>query len=141
MKIAIINGPNLNKLGTRDSAKYGTFTLIELNQYITKSFPEIEFSFYQSNLEGELINFIQLADEFCDGLIINPGGFSHTSVAIKDALELVKIPKIEVHLSNIASRENFRNFSLTASATNGYLSGFKELSYIGAIFLIIKMNK
>lgn len=141
MKIAIINGPNLNKLGARDSAKYGTFTLNELNQYITKSFPEIEFSFYQSNIEGELINFIQLADEFCDGLIINPGGFSHTSVAIKDALELVKIPKIEVHLSNISSRENFRNFSLTASATNGYLSGFKELSYIGAIYLIIKMNK
>jgi len=141
MKIAIINGPNLNKLGERDKSKYGAFSLNELNNLISDEFPTIEFTFYQSNLEGEIVELIQNSNTNFDGIIINPGGYSHTSIAIRDALELLNIPKIEVHLSNISSRENFRNFSLTASMTNGYISGFKELSYLAAVYLLIKLIK
>jgi 3-dehydroquinate dehydratase-2 len=141
MKISIINGANLNKLGERDPIKYGNLSLEKLNKLIETEFPEIKFDFYQSNIEGEIINKIHEISDLSDALIINPGGYSHTSVAIRDALELLKIPKIEVHLSNISSRENYRNFSITASATNGYISGFKELSYLSAIYLIKKMLK
>jgi len=139
MIITVINGPNLNKLGERDPGKYGNFTLESLNSLIRNEFSDIEFDFFQSNVEGEIINKIQEISGISDALIINPGGYSHTSVSIKDALELLKMPKIEVHLSNIAARENYRNFSITASATNGYISGFKELSYMSAVYLIKKI--
>ena len=139
MIITVINGPNLNKLGERDPGKYGNFTLESLNSLIRNEFSDIEFDFFQSNVEGEIINKIQEISGISDELIINPGGYSHTSVSIKDALELLKMPKIEVHLSNIAARENYRNFSITASATNGYISGFKELSYMSAVYLIKKI--
>lgn len=139
MKITIINGPNLNKLGTRDPNKYGTMTLEELNSLIKNEFPYYEFDFYQSNIEGEIINKIQEINGKSDALIINPGGYSHTSVAIRDALELLNIPIIEVHLSNISSRENYRNYSITASVSNGYISGFKENSYLAAVYIIKKM--
>lgn len=141
MKILIINGPNLNMLSKRDETKYSSFDLEQINDLIKKEFPAIEFSSFQSNLEGELVSAIQNADEKFDGLIINPGGYSHTSVAIMDALELCKIPKIEVHLSHLARREDYRQVLLTAKNTNGYVTGFKENSYLAAAYLLTKLIK
>ncbi|MGD8779933.1 MAG: type II 3-dehydroquinate dehydratase [Ignavibacteria bacterium] len=136
MKILVINGPNLNLLGKRDKSHYGELTLNDIEILIKNEFKEDKFEFFQSNLEGEIINQIQNADKYFEGIILNPGGYSHTSVAIRDALEQCKLPKIEVHLSNIASREDFRKNSITAPKTDGYLSGFHELSYIGGVFLL-----
>lgn len=139
MKILILNGPNLNLIQERNSEHYGELTLEDINKRIMMEFPEIEFTFFQSNVEGELINYIQNSINLFSGLIINPGGYAHTSVAIRDALELCKLPKIEVHLSNIASREDFRKISLTASKCNGYISGFHYLSYICAVYILKKI--
>lgn len=139
MKFIVINGPNLNLLGKRDANQYGAMTLDSIEQLLKSEFSEDYFEFYQSNLEGELIDRIQKAVSFFDGLIINPGGYSHTSVAIRDALTECQIPKIEVHLSNIASREDFRKISITASVCNGYLSGFKEEGYVAAVFLLKRL--
>ena len=136
MKIIVINGPNLNLLDKRPSEIYGNFSLSEIEKIVTARFPNHQFEFFQSNHEGELIEKIQSADLTFEGLIINPGGYSHTSVAIKDALELCAIPKVEVHLSNLAIREDFRNVMLTASSCNGYISGFREKGYLAAIYLL-----
>lgn len=139
MKILVVNGPNLNLINKRSSEEYGTVTLDEIELHIRKNFPSHNFEFFQSNLEGELINKIQSADKNFDGLIINPGGYSHTSVAIKDALEICPIPKIEVHLSNLALREDYRQNLITASSCNGYIAGFKENSYLAAVYLIERL--
>lgn len=141
MKILIVNGPNINLLGKRNLEHYGKRTLLQINRSIKKNYPEDQIEFYQSNIEGELIEVIQKAPEKFDGLVINPGGFAHTSIAIRDALEQISIPKVEVHLSNLAAREQFRTIMLTASVCNGYISGFKEDSYIAAIFLIKRFSK
>ena len=141
MKILIINGPNLNLLSKRNQNDYGAKDLIEIEKLIRKEFREIEFEFFQSNLEGEIVTEVQNADKKFDGLIINPGGYSHTSVAIHDALEICKIPKIEVHLSHLANREEFRQTLITAKKTNGYISGFNENSYLAAVFLMTKLSK
>jgi len=138
MKILIINGPNLNLLGFRDTSIYGELTLDDINKSIIKEFPEIEFEFFHSNIEGMIIEKLQNAQGI-DGLIINPGGYSHTSVAIKDALELIKIPKIEVHLSNLSQRETYRQNLITASSCDGYISGLKHFGYIVAVYAIIKL--
>jgi len=139
MKILVINGPNLNLLGKRDKDHYGVLTLESIEAVLKNEFAEIDFDFYQSNLEGELINKIQSAGDVYNGLIINPGGYGHTSVAIKDALEECKIPKIEVHLSHLANREEFRQTLITAKSCSGYISGFKENSYCAAVYLIKKI--
>lgn len=139
MKILILNGPNLNLLDKRPVENYGALTLPQIEETIRKQFPDHQFEFFQSNHEGELIDKIQTANKSFDGLIINPGGYSHTSVAIKDALELCSIPKIEVHISNLASREDFRHTMLTASSCDGYISGFGEKSYVGAIYILEKI--
>ncbi|GBD89982.1 3-dehydroquinate dehydratase [bacterium BMS3Abin04] len=139
MKIIVLNGPNLNMLGKRDTNHYGKLTPEVINSQIKSEFPDIEFEFFQSNIEGELINKIQVVNGNFDGLIINPGGYAHTSVAIRDALELVKTPKIEVHLSNISKRDNFRQTLLTAGICDGYISGFQELSYIAGVYLLTKI--
>ncbi len=139
MKILILNGPNLNLLAKRDKDQYGGKNLEQIQLLIKKEFPNIKFSFFQSNIEGELVTKIQLADAHFDGLIINPGGYSHTSVAIHDALEICKIPKIEVHLSNLSSREDFRQNLLTAKKTNGYISGFAGNGYLAAVYLLQKI--
>lgn len=139
MKILIVNGPNLNLIEKRDSHLYGNYSLNEINKIIKDEFPDVLLTFFQSNIEGELINEIQQAPNNFDGLIINLGGFSHTSVALCDALEICNIPKIEVHLSNLANREEFRKVSITASKCNGYISGFNYLSYIGAVYIIKKL--
>jgi 3-dehydroquinate dehydratase II len=140
MKILVINGPNLNLLGIREPSNYGTITLQEINNYIENEFKEINFEFYQSNIEGEIVDKIQKAFKEFDSLIINPGGYAHTSVAIKDALETCKIIKIEVHLSHLAKRgENYRQILLTAVNCDGYISGFKENGYLAAVYLAQKL--
>jgi 3-dehydroquinate dehydratase-2 len=139
MKIIVLNGPNLNLLGSRDSALYGTLTLKKIEEKIKSEFPGIEFEFYQSNHEGELIDKVQDAKDNFDGLIINPGGYAHTSVALRDALAECTLPKVEVHLSHLVTREEFRQSLITASGCNGYISGFKELGYLAAVYLIEKL--
>ena len=138
MKILVINGPNLNLLGKRDKKIYGEISLEKINRLICEEFPQEKFLFFQSNLEGAIVDQIQKAEERFDGIIINPGGFAHTSVAIRDALSETKLDKIEVHLSNLSSRESFRQNLLTASVCIGYVSGFKENSYTAAVYLLKK---
>ena len=140
MKFLILNGPNLNLLEKRPDKHYGSLSLDKIEGAVRQEFPGHKFEFFQSNHEGELIDKIQSARNSFDGLIINPGGYSHTSVGIKDALEICSIPKVEVHLSNLASRETFRNVMLTASSCYGYISGFREKSYLAAIYLLEKIN-
>jgi len=139
MNILILNGPNLNLLEKRTAETYGTLSLVQIEETILTEFPDHKFEFFQSNHEGELIDKIQTAHTNFDCLIINPGGYAHTSVAIRDALEICKIPKIEVHISNLASRETFRNVMLTASSCDGYISGFREKGYLAAIYLLEKL--
>lgn len=140
MKILIINGPNLNMLGKRDPDKYGSFTLDDLEKLVKSEYPDHEFSFYQSNIEGEIVSKIQDAPNHFDALIINPGGYTHTSVAIKDSLEVINLPKIEVHLSQVSSREDFRQKMITTQSTDGYISGFKQNSYLAAIYILTKLK-
>ena len=139
MRILILNGPNLNKLGERREDHYGSLTLNKIEDTILNEFPDDNFTFIQSNLEGELVTYIQNSEKEYDGLIINPGGYTHTSVAIKDALEIIKIPKIEVHLSNLSGREEYRQKLITTASCNGYISGFKEKGYLAAIYLLKKL--
>lgn len=140
MKILVLNGPNLNLISKRDNQLYGNKDFNKILDELKNNFPDVTFSYFQSNIEGELIDKIQIAAESFDALIINPGGFAHTSVAIKDALELCNIPKVEVHLSNLAKREDFRQTLLTASSCDGYISGFKDISYHIAVNAIIKLK-
>ncbi len=140
MKFLIINGPNLNLLKLRNPDYYGATDLNSIQENIKNNFPDIEFTFIQSSNESEIVRIINDAVNY-DGLLINPGGFSHTSVAIRDALEICKIPKVEVHLSNIQARDKFRTISLTASVCDGYISGFKSLSYILGVHALIALSK
>ena len=134
-KIIIINGPNLNLLGKRENNIYGNHSLEDIKKQSEEKSAELnlECFFYQSNNEGELINFIHSADKEYDGLIINPAAFTHTSVAILDALRAISKPKIEIHLSNIYTREEYRKKSITSEAVNGVICGFGANSYILAI--------
>lgn len=139
MKILVINGPNLNMLSKRDETKYSAFNIEQIVGLLVKEFPNLQFASYQSNIEGEIVTKVQECELEFDGLIINPGAYSHTSIAIMDALEICKIPKIEVHLSHLANREDYRQNLLTAKSTDGYISGFKENSYLAAAYLLIKL--
>ena len=141
MKILVLNGPNLNMLGARDKDHYGSVTLSDIENMLKEEFSSDYFEFFQSNLEGELIDKIQNSPSYFDGILINPGGYAHTSVAIKDALNLVKLPKIEVHLSNLSTREDYRKILVTASECDGYVSGLKELGYSAGVFLLKRLNK
>lgn len=129
MKIAIINGPNLNLQGHREVSIYGSNTFEQLLERLHRVLPGVEFMYSQSNIEGELINIIQAAGASCDGIIINAGGYSHTSVALHDALCAVPIPAIEVHLSNIFAREEYRHHSLLTSACRGMVCGLGMEGY------------
>ena len=123
MKIAIINGPNLNLLGTREPGIYGNQSFEQYFETLQTKFPAIEFSYYQSNIEGELINEIQKVGFSYDGIIINPAGYTHTSVALGDAIAAIKTPVVEVHISNIFAREEFRKISLVSGKSVGVISG------------------
>ena len=141
MKILVLNGPNLNMLGKRDAKLYGDLSLEKIEKLLEKEFESVSFSFFQSNKEGDLVDKIQTAGNNFDGIIINPGGYAHTSVAVHDALEECSIPKIEVHLSHLAGREEFRQNLVTATGCNGYVSGFKEYSYFAGVYLLQKLLK
>ncbi len=131
MKILIINGPNLNLLGTRDKNVYGTGTLDELNDFLKAEFSGHDLVFFQSNVEGEIINKLQEAmKDGTQGLVANLGAYTHTSVALRDALEPINFPKVEVHISNIHAREEFREKSLTGEVMNGIITGFGKHSYV-----------
>ena len=131
-KIIILNGPNLNLLGEREKSQYGSFTLKDIEktceEYAKKN--NLEVSLFQSNIEGEIIEKIQNARNDQDGVIINAGGYTHTSVAIHDALKVLKIPIIELHISNIYNREEFRHKSLISKVANGIICGFGAEGYI-----------
>ena len=131
MKILFLNGPNLNLLGTREPDKYGTLTLDDIKNIVkaTASELNVEFDFYQSNIEGELVTKIQEAKGVFDGIVINPAAYTHTSVAIRDAIAGVQMPAVEIHLSNIHNREEFRKTSLIAPVCVGQISGFQANSY------------
>lgn len=142
MKLFVLNGPNLNMLGKRDAGQYGTDTLEDIEHMLIDSFPDYEMTFFQSNVEGELVNAIQsLVDEDSDfdGLIANFGGYTHTSVAIRDALEILAIPIVEVHLSNIHAREEFRETSLTGAMADGIITGFGKYSYVLGVYAMEKL--
>ncbi len=130
MNILVLNGPNLNLLGDRDKETYGSTTLSDIEDSLQLAYPNYTFTFIQSNHEGVLIDAILDAREGSkDALIANWGGFTHTSVAIRDALELLTIPKVEVHLSNIHAREAFRETSITGKMMDGIITGFGAYSY------------
>ena len=136
MKILVINGPNLNMLGAREENHYGILTIENIEKLVKSQNMDTEFVFYQSNIEGEIVGIIQNASSTFDGILINPGGYAHTSVAIRDALADCKVPKVEVHLSHLVNRESFRQNLITASGCDGYISGFKENSYLAGVFLL-----
>ncbi|RYD72764.1 MAG: 3-dehydroquinate dehydratase, partial [Sphingobacteriales bacterium] len=123
MKISIINGPNLNLLGTRETDIYGNESFDDYLEKLKASYPAIEFEYFQSNVEGELVNEIQRVGFSFDGIILNPAGYSHTSVSIGDAIAAIKTPVVEVHISNIFGREEFRKISLISGKSVGVISG------------------
>ncbi len=135
MKILIINGPNLNFLGRRKEEIYGQMSLEEINQRLVEKAKalDMQVEFFQSNSEGEIIDRIQQAADVYDGLIINPGALTHYSYALRDALESLSVPVIEVHLSNIFAREDFRQKSVTAPVCAGVITGFGWRSYLAAL--------
>ncbi len=129
MKIAIINGPNLNLLGKREPGIYGSQSFDDFLTALTKKYPPIDFSYYQSNIEGELINEIQRTGFDTMGIILNPGGYTHTSVAIGDAVAAIKAPVIEVHISNVHAREEFRKLSHVSAKAAGSIIGLGLKGY------------
>lgn len=135
MRILVMNGPNLNLLGTREPDIYGTTTLKQIDEKLTKAAhaANIELHSFQSNHEGALIDIIQEKMGWMDGIIINPGGLTHTSVSLRDAIAAAGVPAIEVHLSNIYRREGFRQESLLAGVCTGQIAGFGEYSYYLAL--------
>lgn len=137
MKISIISGANLNKLGKRE-AIYGKFTMQELQDELT-AYSNAQLEFFTSNHEGEIVEAIQNCD--ADGLIINAGGYSHYSIVIADALSMLTVPKIEVHLTNIAAREEYRHFSVTGSKCDGIIAGLGIDGYKAAIDIIERRIK
>ena len=129
MKISIINGPNLNLTGRREPEIYGTQSLESYFQFLVAAYPDVEFTFFQSNIEGEIVDKIQRAGQEADGIVINAGAYSHYSLAIADALRAVPVPAVEVHLSNVYSREPERHHSAIAPACMGTIAGFGLDSY------------
>jgi len=144
MKIAVIQGPNLNMLGAREQHIYGPMTMDQIHEQMKSSAEQnnIELEFFQSNLEGEIVDRIQECMGTVDAILINPAAYSHTSIAITDALSAVALPVVEVHISNIYKREEFRQKSLTATASTGVISGFGPFGYhMGLIALTQIVNE
>ncbi len=139
--IEIINGPNLNLTGRREPEIYGSVTMEQYLDELRQSFPEVQIGYYQSNVEGEIINRIHEVGFSADGIIINAGGYSHTSVALHDALAAVPAPAIEVHLSNIFAREEYRHHSLLTSACRGIICGLGLKGYKLAVNALLTGSK
>jgi 3-dehydroquinate dehydratase-2 len=142
-KISIINGPNLNLLGTRETDIYGKTTLDSINNELEVAAKALGFKIkaFQSNIEGEIVDAVQQSAKDCSGIIINPAAYSHTSVAIRDAISAINIPVIEVHLSNIYKREEFRKHSYVSEVVQGVISGFGPQSYFLALEALVKIIK
>ena len=137
IKLLVINGPNLNMLGIREPEIYGRHTLGDLEEMLRESFPEISFTFFQSNHEGAIVDEIQRAYGVMDGIIINPAAYTHTSIAILDALKAVDLPAVEVHLSDISARESFRRHSYISAACLATIAGRHFEGYREAASLLI----
>ena len=146
MKIMVINGPNLNMLGIREKNIYGTFTYEDLCKYI-ETYPnykekDIDFTFLQTNHEGEIVDYLHKAyTEKYDGIVLNAGGYTHTSVAIHDAIKAVSMPTVEVHISNIHAREEFRKVCMTSPACIGQITGLGKLGYVLAVVYLTEERK
>ena len=146
MKIMVINGSNLNMLGIREKNIYGTFTYEDLCKYI-ETYPnykekDIDFTFLQTNHEGEIVDYLHKAyTEKYDGIVLNAGGYTHTSVAIHDAIKAVSIPTVEVHISNIHAREEFRKVCMTSPACVGQITGLGKLGYVLAVVYLTEERK
>ncbi|MEM5556990.1 type II 3-dehydroquinate dehydratase [Aliarcobacter cryaerophilus] len=144
MKIAVIQGPNLNMLGVREQHIYGGVTLEQIHAQLQNAADQngVEIEFFQSNFEGEIVDRIQECLGTVDGIMINPAAYSHTSIAIRDALAAVNMPVVEVHISNIYKREDFRQKSITAGSSTGVITGFGGFGYhLGLISLIQMLNE
>lgn len=137
MKIAIINGPNLNLLGTREPSVYGSQTFEAFFTALQQRFANVEFTYYQSNVEGELINKLQQVGFSYDGIIMNPGGYTHTSVAIGDCIAAITTPVIEVHISNVHAREDFRKISHVSAKSKGSIIGLGLKGYELAVHWLL----
>lgn len=140
MKIHIINGPNLNLLGKREPEIYGSITFQEYFSRLQFKYKNIELSYFQSNIEGELISELQEADKNLDGIILNAAAYTHTSIAIADAIKAITTPVVEVHISNIYKREEFRKKSFISPHVVGFIAGFGLDSYSLAIQSLINFN-
>ena len=138
MKICIINGPNLNLIGLREPGVYGSESFGNYFDSLTKLYKDIEFTYYQSNIEGEIINKLHETGFSYDGIILNAGGYTHTSVAIGDAVKAIKTPVVEVHISNIHAREDFRNVTMISAGMKGIITGFGLDSYRLAVESFLK---
>src|ERR1700744_2371840 len=141
MRIAIINGPNLNLLGTREPEVYGSKTFEQYFAELKALFPAMEFSYFQSNIEGELIDELQRVGFSFDGIIMNPGGYTHTSVAIGDAIAAIKAPVVEVHISNVHAREDFRKISHVSAKAKGTIAGLGLKGYELAVAFLASGGK
>jgi 3-dehydroquinate dehydratase-2 len=140
MKIMIINGPNLNLLGIREPDVYGKKGFVEYMEDLTQKYPSITFEYFQSNVEGELINKLQEAGFTYDGIIINPGGYTHTSVAIGDAIAAINTPVVEVHISNVHAREEFRKLSHVSAKAKGTIAGLGLKGYELALLYLLDIK-
>ena len=143
MKILLINGPNLNLLGQREPEKYGSTTLADIEKMLLEKASEqnVELDTWQDNHEGNIVDKIQSAKGIYDGILINAGGYTHTSVAIRDAISAVGIPTVEIHMTNIHAREEFRHNSFLSAVCIGQIVGFKEQSYLLALEGLINLLK
>ncbi len=138
MRILVVSGPNLNLLGKREPATYGTTTLWDIENRLKAKFPSVKFEFFQSNSEGALIDQLQKAiDGAFDGVVINPGAYGHYSYAIRDAVAALKTPVVEVHVSNIYAREEFRKQSVIGPVCKGVITGFGGMSYELAVHFLV----
>ena len=141
MNISIINGPNLNLLGKREPEVYGSMSFEEYLNQLKKKFPQVSFTYYQSNIEGELIDELQKAGYVSDGIVLNPAGYTHTSVAIGDTVAAINAPVVEVHISNVHAREDFRKLSHISARAAGSIFGLGLKGYELAVEYLISLSK
>lgn len=139
-KIAIVNGPNLNLLGQREPEIYGSSSFEDYLKQLIDLFPAFEIEYFQSNVEGELINYLQSLQGQTQGVVINPGGYAHTSVALADCIAAMNFPIVEVHLSNIYARESFRHQSITGAKCQGVITGLGWRSYQLALYFLKEIS-
>ena len=137
MKILILNGPNLNLQGRRDTGVYGSQTFESYFEALKANYPSVEFGYFQSNIEGELIDAVQQADGVYDGVVLNAGGYTHTSVALRDAVSSIDVPTVEVHLSDISAREEFRRISVIAPVCVAQIKGKGKEGYKEAVDVLL----